>query len=73
MTHKNNGSLNILWLIALVLFTPVTGLILNSNVFSARSILLLLMWSVVLLVPYVLTRRKWLYVTAASLLFADGL
>ncbi len=73
MTHKKSSSLNILWLIALVLFTPVTGLILNSNVFSARSILLLLMWSVVLLVPYVLTRRKWLYVTAASLLFADGL
>ena len=73
MTHKKSSSLNILWLIALVLFTPVTGLILNSDVFSARSILLLLMWSVVLLVPYVLTRRKWLYVTAASLLFADGL
>ena len=73
MTHKKSSSLNILWLIALVLFTPATGLILNSNVFSARSILLLLMWSVVLLVPYVLTRRKWLYVTVASLLFADGL
>lgn len=73
MTHKSNSLLNILWLIALVLFTPVTGLILNSDVFSARSILLLLMWGVVLLVPYVLTRRKWLYVTAASLLFADGL
>ena len=53
MKHKTNSFLNILWLIALVLFTPITGLILNSDVFSARSILLLLMWSVVLLVPYV--------------------
>ncbi len=73
MKHKTNSFLNILWLIALVLFTPVTGLILNSDVFSARSILLLLMWSVVLLVPYVLTKKEWLYVTAASLLFAEGL
>lgn len=72
MSHKNNSPLNILWLVALVLFAPVTGLILNSEVFTARSILLLLLWTVVLLTPYVLTRKKWLYVTAASLLFADG-
>lgn len=72
MSHKNNSFLNLLWLVALVLFTPVVGLILNSEVFTARSILLLLMWTVVLLMPYVLTQKKWLYVTVASLLFIDG-
>ena len=72
MAHKNKGFPFLFWLVALVLFTPVVGLILNSEVFSARSILLLLVWTVVLLIPYILTRKRWLYVTATSLLFADG-
>ncbi len=67
-----HNPLGILWLIALVLFTPAAGLTLNSNAFAARSILLLLMWTAVLLMPYVLTSRRWIYVTAASLLFVDG-
>ena len=72
MTRKNKNTLNILWLIALVLFTPIVGLLLNYDVFTFRSVLLILMWTVVLLTPYVLTQKKWLYVTAASLLFVDG-
>ena len=67
-----HSSVNILWLIALVLFTPVVGLVFNADAFAARSILLLLVWTVVLLIPFVLTRKKWLYVSAASLLFLDG-
>lgn len=73
MADKNHNPLGILWLLALVLFTPAVGLTLNSNAITARSILLPLMWTALLLIPYVLTRRRWLYVTAASLLFADGL
>ena len=69
---KVPNSINILWLIALILFTPTTGLLLNPDIFSARSVLLLLIWSVVLLTPYVLTGRKGLYIAAASLIFADG-
>lgn len=72
MADKNHNPLGILWLIALVIYTPAVGLALNSNAFAARSILLLLMWTAVLLMPYVLMRKRWLYVTAASLLFADG-
>ena len=72
MTDKKRKTLNILWLIALILFTPVVGLILNYDVFTFRSVLLILMWTVVLLIPYVLTQKRWLYVTAASLLFIDG-
>lgn len=72
MTDKNHNPLGFLWLLALVLFTPAAGLVLNSNAITARSILLPLMWTALLLMPYVLTRRRWLYVTAASLLFADG-
>ncbi len=69
---RQHSLLNIFWLVAMVIFTPVAGMALNYDVFSARSILLLLLWTVVLLIPYVLTRKKWLYVTAASLLFVDG-
>ena len=72
MADKNHNPLGILWLIALVIYTPAVGLALNSNAFAARSILLLLTWTAVLLMPYVLMRKRWLYVTAASLLFADG-
>ena len=69
---KIKNALNLLWLIALVLFTPTIGMILNYDVFKVRSVLLLLIWMVVLLIPYILTQRKWLYITAASLLFVDG-
>ena len=69
---KIKNALNLLWLIALVLFTPTVGMILNYDVFKVRSVLLLLIWMVVLLSPYVLTKKKWLYITAACLLFADG-
>ena len=69
---KIKNALNLLWLIALVLFTPTIGMILNYDVFKVWSVLLLLIWMVVLLSPYVLTKKKWLYITAACLLFADG-
>ena len=69
---KIKNALNLLWLIALVLFTPAIGMILNYDVFKFRSVLLLPIWMVVLLSPYVLTKKKWLYITAACLLFADG-
>ncbi len=67
-----HSTINILWLVALVSFTPLAGLSLNPAIFSSSNILLLLLWTVVLLIPYVLTRKKWLYVTATSLLFVDG-
>ena len=70
--QKIKNTLNLLWLIALVLFTPAVGMMLNYDVFKFRSMLLLLIWMVLLLIPYVLTRKKWLYITVASLLFADG-
>ena len=69
---KIKNALNLLWLIVLVLFTPTIGMLLNYDVFKFRSMFLLLIWMVVLLSPYVLTQKKWLYIAAASLLFADG-
>ena len=63
---------NLVWLAALVLFTPIVGAVINYDFFSARSVLLLLLWSIVLLTPYVLTRRIWLYYTATTLIFIDG-
>ena len=72
MNDERQSTINILWLIALVLFTPVVGLLLNAEAFVVRSMLLLMVWAVVLLTPYLLTKKKWLYITAASLLFLDG-
>lgn len=72
VTTKSQNTLNLLWLIALVLFTPIVGLMLNHDVFAFRSVLLILMWMVVLLIPYVLSQKRWLYKTTASLLFIDG-
>ena len=72
-TMKNQkGVLGVLWLVVMVVFAPVAGFFINSDVFSSRSVLVLLMWTVVLLLPYVLIGRKSLYIIAASLLFADG-
>ena len=63
----------ILWLIAMVLFAPVAGMLLNYDVFSARSIVVILAWTALLLMPYVLLHWKWLYYAVSSLLFVDGL
>ncbi len=71
-SKKTKNNPNLIWLILLVIFTPMVGLALNRDVFTFRSVLLLLMWTVVLLIPFVLTQKKCLYVTAASLLFVDG-
>ena len=65
-------AVRILWLIAMVLFTPLAGAVLNYDVFTWRSVAIVLAWTVTLLAPYVATGRRWLYVTAATLLFAEG-
>ncbi len=72
MRKTTKETLDLLWLIAMVIFTPAAGALLDFDVFEFRSVLLLLIWTAVLLVPYVLFQKKWLYVTAACLLFADG-
>ena len=64
--------MRLFWLIALVLFTPIVGMVLNYDVFSWRNILIILIWTAMLLAPYVLTRKRPLYIAAASLLFVDG-
>ena len=65
-------AVNILWLIVMVLFTPMAGAVLNYDVFSWRSVLIVLTWTVTLLAPYVATRKRGFYIAAAALLFADG-
>ena len=72
MAKRTDSILNLLWLIALVLFAPAVGMVLNYDVFTFRSAFVLLMWTAVLLIPYVLTQKRCLYKVTASLLFADG-
>lgn len=61
------------WLVVMVLYVPLAGLYINHEAFVPRMILVQLMWTALLLLPYVLLRKKYLYVTAATLLFIDGL
>ena len=71
MDSKSNY-LKSLWLLALVLYTPIVALCLNFEVFVPRIIPILLAWTFFLLIPYVIFQKRFLYVIAASLLFADG-
>jgi len=69
---SKSGYLKVLWLLATALYTPIVAMCLNFEVFVPRIIPILLTWTILLLVPYVIFRRKFLYVIAATLLFADG-
>ena len=61
------------WLVVMVLYVPLAGLCINHDAFVSRMILVQLMWTALLLMPYVLLRKKYLYITAATLLFIEGL
>ena len=67
-----NNKLKVFWLVAMVLAVPLAGMCLNYEVFVPRTILVQLLWTALLLVPFVLLRKKFLYIAAASLLFVDG-
>ena len=69
---RKSGYLKVLWLLATVLYTPMVAMCLNFEVFVPRIIPILLTWTILLLIPYVIFRKKFLYVIAAALLFADG-
>lgn len=72
MAGKQYSALNILWFIALMVYTPIVAMILNYDVFSSRSIVVLSVWAIVLLIPYVIANIKSLYIVAASIVFIDG-
>lgn len=72
MNRKLSENIKVLWLIAMVMYVPAVAMCLNYEVFVARIIPILLSWMILLLVPYVLLKRKYLYVIAASILFLDG-
>lgn len=62
----------VFWLVAMVLSVPIAGMCINYEAFVPRTILVQLLWTVLLLMPYILLRKRFLYVTTASLLFVDG-
>ena len=71
-TKKHRNILGILWLAALAIYTPLAGMILNYEVFVSKSIVVMLTWTTVLLIPAVVTRRKSLYIAVAILLFLNN-
>ena len=46
------------WLFVLVLFVPLTGWCINPGAFVPRMILVQLMWTALLLMPYVLFQKR---------------
>ncbi len=62
----------VFWLVALALAVPLVGLCINYEAFSLRMIWLPVLWVAVLLLPYVLLQKRFLYVAVATLLFIDG-
>lgn len=64
--------LYVLWLIAMVAYVPIVAMCLNFDVFDSRVLKILPAWMVFLLLPFVLFRKKYLYVIASLLLFVDG-
>lgn len=72
MNNKTSGNIRVLWLIAMVMYVPAVAMCLNFDVFVPRIIPILLTWMILLLLPYVLFQKRWLYSVAATLLFLDG-
>ncbi len=81
MLHTDSSKINtdakssfkgIFWLLALVLAVPLAGLCINADAFEPRMFWLPIMWIVLLLLPYILLQKRFLYVIVASLVFVDG-
>ena len=72
MDRKASENLKSLWLIAMVMYVPFVAMCLNFDVFVPRIIPILLTWTILLLLPYVLLKKRFLYTIAASILFLDG-
>ena len=70
--HKDNY-LNYLWLVGMVLYVPFVAMFLNFPIFAGRSYIIQLVWSVLLLLFYLIFPKKPVYRTVASVLFVDGL
>ncbi len=78
MTHKTtnsklSGNLNIIWLIAMILYVQTVAMCLNFDVFVPRIIVVMITWAILLISPYVIFKKKYLYIGATSILFLDGL
>lgn len=71
--NKPSVNLNIFWLIGMVLYVQAAAMCLNFDVFVPRIIAVMMTWTILLVSPYVIFRKKYLYAGAASLLFLDGL
>ena len=56
----------------MVMYVPFVAMCLNFDVFVPRIIPILLTWTILLLLPYVLLKKRFLYTIAASILFLDG-
>ena len=81
MLHTDSSKINtdakssfkgIFWLLALVLAVPLAGLCINADAFEPRMFWLPIMWIVLLLLPYILLQKRFLYVIVASLVFVEG-
>lgn len=73
MNTKLSENAKVVWLLVMVLYVQVVAICLNFEVFAPRILMVMMSWTILLLIPYVIFKRKYLYVIATSLLFLDGL
>lgn len=62
----------VLWLLAMIFYVPVVALCINPPLFDGRSMLVLLAWFCLLILPYAFYQKKWVYRVVVTLFFLDG-
>ena len=73
MNNKLSESVRIVWVFIMVMYVQIVAACLNFDVFVPRIIVIMMTWTIFLITPYVIFRKKYLYVIATSMLFLDGL
>ena len=73
MRNKLSENIKIVWLIAMVMYVQIVAMCLNFEIFAPRIILVMMTWTLVLVTPYVIFRKKYFYHISVSVLFLDGL
>lgn len=73
MNNKYSENVKMVWIVIMVMYVQIVAMCLNFEVFVPRIIVIMMTWTIFLITPYVIFRKKYLYVIASSILFADGL
>ena len=62
MNNKLSESVRIVWVFIMVMYVQIVAACLNIDVFVPRIIVIMMTWTIFLITPYVIFRKKYLYV-----------